>query len=78
LLGRPAGILAGSEARLRAEALEVEHVDDLSMCFENWRFNLRMSNTEPLLRLKVESREDAALIGEKHDLLLELVEELDS
>jgi phosphomannomutase len=77
-VSRPAKILAGIEAQLRAEALEIEHVDGLSMCFENWRFNLRMSNTEPLLRLNVESRKHAALMEEKRDMLLELVEDLDN
>ena len=35
------------------------------MEFDQWRFNLRMSNTEPLVRLNVESRGDIALMKEK-------------
>ncbi|MDE2234786.1 MAG: phosphomannomutase [Gammaproteobacteria bacterium] len=40
----------------------VSRVDGLSMDFGAWRFNLRPSNTEALLRLNVESRGDAALV----------------
>ncbi len=40
-------------------------LDGLSMEFENWRFNLRQSNTEPLVRLNVESKSDSALLNEK-------------
>lgn len=43
----------------------VETLDGLSMAFDNWRFNLRASNTEPLLRLNVESRGDAELVRNK-------------
>jgi len=43
------------------------------MEFENWRFNLRASNTEPLLRLNVESRGDLALMQEKTRELLDQI-----
>lgn len=42
----------------------LDHTDGISADFGNWRFNLRSSNTEPLLRLNVESRSDAALMYE--------------
>ena len=38
-----------------------------------WRFNLRMSNTEPLIRLNVESRGDVALMKSKTDELLAVI-----
>jgi len=44
------------------------------MEFENWRFNLRCSNTEPLLRLNVESRGDADVMNEKTENLLQIIE----
>jgi phosphomannomutase len=44
---------------------EVDRTDGISLTFEHWRFNLRASNTEPLLRLNVESRGDGALVAEK-------------
>ncbi len=43
----------------------IETIDGLSMAFDDWRFNLRASNTEPLLRLNVEARGDAALVKER-------------
>ena len=47
----------------------VDETDGLSMSFEKWRFNLRASNTEPLLRLNVESKGDEALMREKLQLV---------
>ena len=38
------------------EAISVDTIDGLSFTFDNWRFNLRRSNTEPLLRLNIEAR----------------------
>ncbi|MCY6382240.1 phosphomannomutase [Hoeflea prorocentri] len=43
----------------------VETIDGLSMAFDDWRFNVRASNTEPLLRLNVESRGNADLVAKK-------------
>ena len=57
-------------------ALEIDFTDGLSMEFERWRFNLRGSNTEPVLRLNVESRGDAQLMQEKTDELGVLIKQL--
>ncbi|MEH6604296.1 MAG: phosphomannomutase, partial [Pseudomonadales bacterium] len=48
----------------------ISSVDGLSMDFADWRFNLRMSNTEPVVRLNVESRGDRALMEQKRDEIL--------
>ena len=40
----------------RADALSVDETDGVSLAFADWRFNLRYSNTEPLVRLNVEGR----------------------
>jgi phosphomannomutase len=40
----------------RADALSIDETDGVSLAFEDWRFNLRRSNTEPLVRLNVESK----------------------
>jgi phosphomannomutase len=40
----------------------VDRTDGISLEFADWRLNLRSSNTEPLLRLNVESRDNAALV----------------
>ena len=42
---------------------EIVELDGLSMAFDDWRFNLRASNTEPLLRLNVEARGDRELMA---------------
>jgi phosphomannomutase len=61
------------EHKFSGAAVKIEHVDGLSMEFPDWRFNLRMSNTEPLVRLNVESRGDIALMHAKTDELLKMI-----
>jgi phosphomannomutase len=50
-----------------------DFTDGLSVAFPEFRFNIRKSNTEPLLRLNVESRGDAGLLREKTDELLSII-----
>lgn len=69
----PAALLKEVEDKFRAQANNIEHVDGLSMVFDEWRFSLRMSNTEPVVRLNIESRGNPALMEEKRDLLLSLM-----
>lgn len=47
--------------------------DGISFSFPDWRFNLRASNTEPLLRLNIESRGDESLVDEKVQELTQLI-----
>jgi phosphomannomutase len=68
-----AATLSLLEDRYGANAQFIEHIDGLGVEFDNWRFNVRASNTEPLLRLNVESRGDEALMHEKTDELLALI-----
>jgi phosphomannomutase len=63
-------VQAEIETHYREVALAIAHVDGLSMEFADWRFNLRASNTEPLLRLNVESRGDQELMQAKTRELL--------
>lgn len=51
----------------------LDRTDGVSAEFPQWRFNLRSSNTEPLLRLNVETRGDAALLRAKTDELTALI-----
>ena len=51
----------------------LDHTDGISADFGQWRFNLRSSNTEPLLRLNVESRGDAALLQQRTDEISQLL-----
>jgi phosphomannomutase len=52
----------------------VDYTDGLSMEFEQWRFNIRCSNTEPVVRLNVEARGDETLMREKTEELLSLID----
>jgi phosphomannomutase len=52
---------------------EKDTTDGLSLAFPDYRFNVRKSNTEPLLRLNVETRGDIALLQEKTREILELI-----
>ncbi len=48
-------------------------IDGLCVDYPEWRFNLRMSNTEPIIRLNVESRGDEALMKQKTGELLAVI-----
>ena len=69
----PKAALAKVEAHFKALASDIDYTDGLSMSFGEWRFNLRMSNTEPVVRLNVESRGDFGLMERKRDELLALM-----
>ncbi|NLW81825.1 MAG: phosphomannomutase [Desulfovibrionales bacterium] len=60
-----AAAIAAVEGRFGRKSLARDTTDGLSLEFADWRFNLRSSNTEPVLRLNVESRGDCALMAEK-------------
>ncbi len=70
----PAALLERVHERYEAEARSVDFTDGLSMAFDRWRFNLRMSNTEPVVRLNVESRADKDLMQQKTEELLTQIE----
>ncbi len=63
------------EARAQYESRggEVDETDGVSVSFDRWRFNLRPSNTEPVIRLNVESRGDRELMEEKRDEIIDLI-----
>ncbi|MFT6616412.1 MAG: phosphomannomutase [Halopseudomonas sp.] len=66
-------VLDAIEGRYAPDALEVDHTDGVSICFADWRFNLRASNTEPVIRLNVESRGDQALMERETARLVEVI-----
>ena len=68
--------LSTVKERYRGECESVDEVDGISMAFGDWRFNLRKSNTEPVVRLNVESRGDAGLMRAKTDEILALLDTL--
>ena len=51
----------------------LDELDGVSVEYDTWRFNVRMSNTEPLLRLNVESKGDRKLMEQKTDELLSII-----
>jgi len=74
VLADPQAALHLVEATYAGRDPEIDRTDGLSMAFPEWRFNLRTSNTEPVLRLNVEARGNAALMQEKTSELLTLIE----
>ena len=60
----PESSLERVKKNFESSALSVDYTDGISMEFESWRFNLRTSNTEPLVRLNIESRSDQLVIEE--------------
>ena len=67
-------LIAQVESLYAKEAKTIEHMDGLSLSYDDWRFNLRMSNTEPVVRFNVESRGDEALMRSKTQELLAIID----
>lgn len=66
--------LANIRATYEAQALTIDTLDGVSMEFEAWRFNVRSSNTEPVVRLNVESRGNQQLMQENTAALSRLLQ----
>jgi phosphomannomutase len=73
-LDDPRAALERIRARYGEKALRVDETDGVGIEFDDWRFNLRLSNTEPLIRLNVETRGDRALMDAKTEEVLALLE----
>jgi phosphomannomutase len=73
LEGHSRAVIERAQQVYAGGALNVDFTDGLSVEFAQWRFNLRGSNTEPLVRLNVESRGSTALMQEKTEELLRLI-----
>ena len=69
----PAAVIQRVEAHYADLPHEVDRTDGVGMDFGSWRFNLRASNTEPLLRMNVETRGDRALMEQRRDEILALI-----
>ncbi|MDX1387938.1 MAG: phosphomannomutase [Acidobacteriota bacterium] len=72
-LDDPAGAIGRVQAHYTSGANRIDETDGIGMEFDDWRFNLRMSNTEPLVRLNVESRGDVSLMQAKTREVLEVL-----
>lgn len=72
-LPQPGESIARVLAMYENEALNVDHTDGISLEFDEWRFNLRSSNTEPVVRLNVESRANNKLMQEQTRRILSIL-----
>jgi phosphomannomutase/phosphomannomutase/phosphoglucomutase len=61
----PASVMASVCEAYKAGAKKIDRIDGIGIEFEKWRFSLRPSNTESLLRLNIEARADSKLVAEK-------------
>jgi phosphomannomutase len=68
--------IAEISRRFEESADSVDTTDGVSMEFADWRFNLRASNTEPVIRLNVETRANQGLLDEKVGELLSMLDAL--
>jgi phosphomannomutase/phosphomannomutase/phosphoglucomutase len=69
----PAALFEKVRQQYAAQAVASDEVDGISLEMPDWRFNLRSSNTEPVVRLNVESRGDEALMQARTEELLQLI-----
>lgn len=69
-------VLAAVRDKYAKDAVSVDTIDGIGINFENWRFNLRPSNTEPLIRFNLETRGDRKLMEEKRDEIVAFVKTL--
>ncbi len=72
-LDDPRAALSRIKEHYGRSALRVDETDGVGIEFEHWRFNLRLSNTEPLIRLNVEARGDSELMRRKTEEVLALL-----
>jgi len=70
----PAAAIQRVREHYEDSALLVDETDGISMEFAQWRFNLRMSNTEPVVRLNLETRGDRDLLAKYEQELLALLD----
>lgn len=69
----PKAAIERVKAHFSTGAVEINEIDGISIEHANWRFNLRSSNTEPVVRLNVESRGDVPLMKRKTQEILTLL-----
>ena len=67
-MGDPQALIAAIDAEHRGKA-PISHLDGLLVEYPDWWFNLRPSNTEPVLRLNLEARDPAVMARERDRLV---------
>jgi phosphomannomutase len=68
--------IAAVRERYAPDATSIDETDGIGLDFGDWRFNLRGSNTEPVIRLNVESRGSQSLMDEKTQEILAFIDTL--
>jgi phosphomannomutase len=68
----PEAVMARIEEHYRGEGAEIDHLDGVTISFPSWWFNVRPSNTQPLLRLNLEA-DDRETLKEKTDEVLAII-----
>jgi phosphomannomutase len=71
----PSEAIAEIKACYVNDALVIDETDGVSFEFSDWRFNIRVSNTEPVVRLNLETRSDRCLLKSKLSEIGELIRE---
>ncbi|MCM2678707.1 phosphomannomutase CpsG [Echinimonas agarilytica] len=77
-IANPDQAIAKVKAFYQHASLVIDQTDGLSMEFEQWRFNLRQSNTEPLVRLNVETRANEALLKQQTTEIIDILESMEA
>ena len=72
----PAAAIQTVREHYQSSALVIDDTDGISMEFADWRFNLRMSNTEPVVRLNLETRGDTELLAKREGEILSLLDQV--
>lgn len=69
-------VLKQVEEKFATDEARIDRTDGLGVEYDSWRFNLRASNTEPVIRLNVESRGDKELLQSKTEELLSFIDQI--
>ena len=77
-VSNPSSCLENIKTFFEKKALQIDETDGISLTFEDWRFNLRKSNTEPLVRLNVETRGNTILLNKKTKEIKNLILKTDN
>ncbi|MEH0742554.1 phosphomannomutase CpsG [Vibrio cholerae] len=72
-LANPKQAIDAVLAKYKTLAINIDYTDGISLEFSDWRFNLRTSNTEPVVRLNVESKENIPLMEDKTKEILAIL-----
>ncbi len=76
-LSNPKKVIEAITNKFSEGAKSINTTDGISIEFEEWRFNLRSSNTEPVVRLNVEARANTQLMEKKTQEILALMKQVD-